>query len=153
MSLHRSLLSAVLAWGLVACTPASIKESSGVASARSASFVRDDSADWNGTYRIGTVQLSPAFLVQRFGAPAQADGERVSGTYTFRSPQGAIFTVYDYKATTLWATDESLPSPEQFWSDKSPRQFSIGGRGEPSKEFESWLLAAYRDWTSGRRRQ
>ena len=80
-------------------------------------YIRDESVDSSGAYVVEELEVAPLFLVERFGAPGAGDGLRVSGYYTFRSANGVIFTVHDYKTTTLWADDEGLPTPQEFWQD------------------------------------
>jgi hypothetical protein len=103
-------------------------------------FSRDESISSGGAYWADRVDVAPVFLAGEFGAPAAGDGIRVSGQYTFRSETGIVFTVHDYKATTLWATDEDLPTPEAFWQLHAAQEFSIGSRGVDAKAFREWLL-------------
>jgi len=109
-------------------------------------FSRDESISSGGAYWADRVDVAPRFLVEEFGPPAAGDGMRVSGQYTFRSETSIVFTVHDYKATTLWATDEDLPTPEAFWQLHSAQEFSIGSRGVDAKAFREWLLGRYRTW-------
>ena len=110
-------------------------------------FTRDETANAGGTYLVEQADLIPRFLVSRFGQPSEGDGIRVSGEYTFVSNSGDVFTVHDYKSTTLWATDEGLPTPEQFWASEAVEDFSIGGRGDSNaKEFVGWLLKEQETW-------
>jgi len=109
-------------------------------------FSRDESISSGGAYWADRVDVAPVFLVEEFGAPAAGDGIRVSGQYTFRSETGTVFTVHDYKATTLWATDEDLPTPEAFWQLHAAQEFSIGSRGVDAKAFREWLLGRYSTW-------
>jgi hypothetical protein len=109
-------------------------------------FVRDQMAATDGTYQVGEIEIAPAFLVERFGRPGKGDGLRVSGLYAFKSTTGKVFTVYDYKATTVWAEDEELPTPKVFWEDRSAQTLSIGSRGDDPAEFKHWLLSEYRSW-------
>jgi hypothetical protein len=124
-------------------------------------FHLDPAADFNGTHRVGTVLLAPAFLVERFGPPLEADGYKVSGQYVFGDGTGAVFTLYDWKETTLYhGGDSDCPTPQQFWEDPSPGVFHIGGRGEDiatgrnptAGAFREWLLAEYRAWDAQQRR-
>ena len=69
-------------------------------------FSRDESINSGGAYWADRVDVAPLFLVEEFGPPAVGDGIRASGQYTFRSETSIVFTVHDYKVTTLWATDE-----------------------------------------------
>jgi hypothetical protein len=69
-------------------------------------YVRDESLDSSAAYLVDEIDVAPKFLVERFGAPGEGDGLRVSGCFTFRSEDAVVFTIHDYKSTTLWATDE-----------------------------------------------
>lgn len=113
-------------------------------------FQRDESADGAGAYLAEDVDLIPLFLVSKFGRPSEGDGLRVSGIYTFTSEKGVVFTVHDYKNTTLWAADEGLPTPEQFWASQSAEEFSVGSKGEPPEAFITWLLSEQERWASER---
>ena len=91
----------------------------------------------NGTHRIYEVMVSPARLVEVFGKPMESDGYKVSGEYLFVGDNDEVFTVYDWKSTSLY--DPDLNSPEQFWSYSSPEYFSVGGKSDPDS-FVTWLL-------------
>lgn len=104
-----------------------------------------------GTSRVAEVDLAPAFLVARFGIPLPGDGYRVTGQYRFATPDGDLFTVYDYKSTVAYLDDEDgALAPEQFWSSDEPQELSVGGRGNygdgSAKAFIDWLLAEQRNW-------
>jgi hypothetical protein len=109
-------------------------------------FSRDESISSGGAYWADRVDVAPIFLVQEFGPPAKGDGIRVSGHYTFCSETGIVFTIHDYKMTTLWATDEDLPTPEAFWQLHAAQEFSTGSRGVDAREFRQWLLGRYCTW-------
>jgi hypothetical protein len=109
-------------------------------------YVRDESLSSSGAYLVDEIGVSPQFLVDRFGAPSPGDGIRVSGQYTFRSKEGVVFTIHDYKSTTLWATDEGLPTPEAFWRLEESVELSIGARGNDASEFKKWVLSEYGAW-------
>lgn len=103
-------------------------------------------ASIGGTFRVGTLIAAPSDLRAVFGEPMESDGHKVSGEYVFASPDGsAVFTVYDYKATSLY--DNDLPEPVDFWSSRTPFDFSIGGRerGPQLAAFEAWLASALRE--------
>ena len=121
-------------------------------------FRLDHDADISDTSGIDSVSLPPAFLVARFGPPgrATADG-KVSGRYTFTDDRGSVFTLHDWKSTSLYlGADSGAPMPEEFWADEEPYHFSIGGRGEenddglnlPATAFREWLLEQYRGYHS-----
>ena len=90
----------------------------------------------NGTGRVSEITVSPALLVAAFGAPGGADGYKVSGHYVFANDEGDVFTVYDWKMTSLY--EAGNPSPGEFWNRDEPIQFNIGGKSG-SGEFEEWL--------------
>jgi hypothetical protein len=109
-------------------------------------FQRDGAQDTSATYLVGEVEVAPRFLTERFGVPEKGDELRVSGSYTFKSASGKIFTLYEYKSTTVWATDEGLPTPEAFWRETKAQTLSIGSRGNDPTEFKNWILQEYRLW-------
>ncbi len=115
-----------------------------------APYLRDETADGQGAAWAGDVDVAPAFLVAQFGAPAEGDGLRVSGLFTFRGTDGSVFTIHDYKQTTLWAPDEGLPTPEAFWRSARPAELSLGSRRDARDpevlRFKAWLLEAYDRW-------
>jgi len=106
-----------------------------------------------GTSLIKEVDLAPAFLVERFGPPLPGDGTRCTGHYKFRSDDGAIYTVYEYKSTAAYLDDEddALP-PHEFWRSRDEHELSIGGRGGygdgAADPFSKWLTGEYRRWRS-----
>ena len=91
----------------------------------------------NGTYKVSEVMVSPARLIEVFGKPMGSDGYKASGEYLFVGDNDEVFTVYDWKSTSLY--DPGLESPEQFWSYSSPEYFSVGGKSNPDS-FVTWLL-------------
>jgi hypothetical protein len=97
----------------------------------------DHTADIDGTSLLVEVELIPTALVHRFGLPSPADGYKVSGEYTFVDDAVHVFTVYDWKSTSLYARE--LPTPEEFWSFEESMEFSIGGHEGPFEEFVAWL--------------
>lgn len=115
-------------------------------------------ADAGGTSYVDSVVIPPAFLVARFGPPGRGTlDHKVSGQYTFTSPAGDVFTVYDWKETTLYLGEHSgAPTPAEFWADPEPRAFGIGGFGEDNDDglnlaataFREWLLELYRGYGS-----
>jgi len=115
-------------------------------------------ADISDTAYVDSVSLPPALLVARFGPPgrATADG-KVSGRYVFTDERGNVFTVHDWKSTSLYLADEDAPTRDEFWADEEPFEFTIGGSGEengdglnlPAAVFRGWLLEQYRAYHSG----
>ena len=59
-------------------------------------------ADTNWTCRLDEIRVAPRRLVAVFGPPAKVDGYKVSGEYVFSDAAGSVFTVYDWKSTTLY---------------------------------------------------
>ena len=93
-------------------------------------------ADINGTYKVATLQTTFGQLLAVFGMPEESDGYKSSGDWLFTSDDGDTFTIYDWKATSLY--DSSLPSVEEFRRSTRLVEFSVGGRGDASK-FLSWV--------------
>ncbi|NNF66084.1 MAG: hypothetical protein HKM98_01095 [Gammaproteobacteria bacterium] len=93
-----------------------------------------------GTYLVDEVELTPRFLKLQFGLPDNGDGIRVSNWYAFESDAGEVFTIYDYKSTTLWDPDSDLPTPEEFWSSDRIETLSVGGKEDTDhKAFVDWI--------------
>ena len=96
--------------------------------------------DIAGTALVAEVELTPRYLKLAYGEPAPGDGIRVSGIYKFVSDAGEVFTVYDYKSTSLWDSDGGLPAPDVFWSSGSPTTLSVGGHADSDyPAFVQWL--------------
>jgi hypothetical protein len=76
------------------------------------------------TSRTSEVMISPKILVQVFGEPDSGDDYKVSGEYVFESEDGKIFTLYDWKSTSLY--DSYGPDPDEFWSSDIEFQLNIG---------------------------
>jgi hypothetical protein len=113
-------------------------------------FVRNHGADTEGLYLVADVDLIPRFLVSTFGEPGMGDGVRVSGEYVFTSENCEVFTVHDYKSTTLWDSDpsEGLPTPEEFWSSSHKEEMSLGSKdGHDYRSFLNWLLEKQDAWS------
>lgn len=94
----------------------------------------------DGTSRMGEIMVAPADLVRAFGPPGESDEHKVSGEWTFYNEKtGVIFTVYDWKMTSLY--DEEYPSPEQLWSSEEEVQINIGGNHKGDvEEFKRLIL-------------
>lgn len=99
-------------------------------------FQLNNDADVNGTCRQSEIMAAPTRLIELFGQPIECDGYKVSGEYVFENSAGDVFTLYDWKYTTLYC--QYGMSPEAFWSQTTPVQFNIGGRGSASS-FVQWL--------------
>lgn len=103
-------------------------------------FKIDPSASVYGTAKVAALECPPDLLVERFGEPLEADGYKVSGEFVFSNESGDVFTIHDWKATTLYYGEESdAPTPEEFWSSDEVWLFTIGGRGEAG-DFVKWLV-------------
>jgi len=103
-------------------------------------FVRVDPSQAEGTSLRGQLTVAPADLVARFGKPDAGDGYKTSGEYTFRRDgfDREIFTIYDWKITTLYDGENTL-RPDDLWDLESPVDFNIGGNA-PEGEFVTWVL-------------
>jgi hypothetical protein len=108
-------------------------------------------ADANGTCFLTEVELPPKRLVDRFGPPSEGDDYKVSGTYSFMDEAGNVFTVYDWKCTSLFedivepGDDPGVPTPAEFWASAFPEELHIGGHeGKGDVEaFKRWLLEQF----------
>ena len=101
-------------------------------------FKLSSSTDTTGITGMGEVEIPPALVVRRFGAPSEGDGYKVSGEFVFVDHNGEPFVVHDWKSTSLW--DESFRSPEHFWSSEEPEELIISTRDVGTAEFENWFL-------------
>jgi hypothetical protein len=109
-------------------------------------FQLDFTARTDGTHNIGHINLSPAQLVERFGKPKKCDEYKVSGQYTFVDDSARVYTLYDYKSTSLYndfidqGIESELPTPEEFWAAGKPYDFQIGGKKNCDVgAFKVWL--------------
>jgi hypothetical protein len=105
-------------------------------------------ADTNETFGHGEILLAPARLVARFGPPSEGDGYKVSGCYSFSDDAGNVYTVYDWKNTSLFddqlqaGQKSAFPGPRAFWAGEKKVSLKIGGRsGGDVEAFKEWLLA------------
>jgi hypothetical protein len=107
-------------------------------------FKLDPDANIAWTSHRATVRVAPKRLVGVLGPPLPNDGYKVSGLYAFVDEAGNVFTVYDYKATTLYYGedgDRGPPTPEEFWADSEPVTLSVGGRDAGDvNQFLQWLF-------------
>lgn len=105
--------------------------------------------DIAGTALLTEVELTPRYLGLSYGPPGPGGGNRVSGIYTFVSDAGEVFTVYDYKSTSLWDPQGGLPEPEVFWSSSDATTLSVGGHsGSDYLAFVQWLRDKDAYWKS-----
>lgn len=93
-------------------------------------------ADINGTHKQGELQTTFGQLLAVFGMPEESDGHKSSGDWIFESKAGDVFTIYDWKSTSLY--DSSLPSVDEFRRSPAIVTFSVGGRGNAS-DFLMWV--------------
>ena len=100
-----------------------------------------------GTSLVADIELIPGYLARSYGPPGPGDGLRVSGMYTFVSDADEVFTIYDYKSTTVWDADSSLPTPQDFWSSSEPVELSVGGAdGSDHESFVKWITEKQSRW-------
>ena len=89
------------------------------------------------------VMLTPAKLVEIFRKAGDSDEYKVSGSYTFDTPNGGIITLYDWKSTTLYDDSyDETPTPEELWSSQKHFEFNIGGDDlgkQQVEEFIDWI--------------
>jgi len=87
-------------------------------------FERTNTADACGTSLQGYISIAPATLVKLFGTPDTCDEYKVSGEYVFKDDKGRVFTLYDWKDTTLY--DRECVTPEERWASTNAYNFHIG---------------------------
>lgn len=96
----------------------------------------NNEADLCGTSLKGYINLDHHKMVALFGAPlAESDGYKVSTEWIFQDYHNRVFTVYDYKETSLY--DEGNPSVEE-WRNSGEQEYHVGAR-ENADEFIDWL--------------
>jgi len=110
-------------------------------------FRLDLTANVNGTSGLSRVRCLPVELVEMFDKPREADGYKISGMYIFTNDDGEVFTVYDWKQTSLyWGPRSGCPSPEEFWTNDEFVFLSVGGRrGSDVDRFLNWLADRMED--------
>lgn len=109
-------------------------------------FRHDKTASAGGTSLRGETTLPPAFMVKRFGKHDGGDGIRSSGGWTFVGESGEVFTVYEWRCTTLSnGRGSGSPTVREFWSSWEPVKLHIGGIPDSDwQSFRKWLQAEYR---------
>jgi hypothetical protein len=109
-------------------------------------FRLDHAANTDGISFRGETRLPPAFLVHRFGKHGGGDGIRSSGWWTFVSETGEVFTVYEWRCTTLSNGRASgSPTVRQFWASWEPARLHIGAKpGSDWQAFRRWLQSQFR---------
>lgn len=103
-------------------------------------FKLDQSANANMTSLQGYVTVAPAMLVKLFGAPGPGDDYKVSGEYLFTDEFGHVFTLYDWKHTSLY--DDCTLSPKSFWASEVPYEFHIGAHVSDVSMFAEFIKMA-----------
>jgi hypothetical protein len=90
-------------------------------------------------------EFPPVGLVELFGEACDSDGYKISRKHVFTSDRGDIFTVYDWKQTTLYrGVGSGAPTPEEFWHSRELQCLRIGGRaGSNPRPFLKWLQGQY----------
>jgi hypothetical protein len=74
---------------------------------------------------MGEIKAVYKDLELAFGIPLPGDEFKVSGEWIFKNDDGVVFTLYDWKSTSLY--DDGLPSVEEFRTYDKPVHFNIGG--------------------------
>jgi len=99
----------------------------------------DPTADIEGTAWVADVEAIPTDVIQAFGAPHdRGDQFKISGRYIFVDDDHRVFTLYDWKSTSLF--DTSCPSPIRFWNSSEIQDFSVGSMEDDATDFKHWLL-------------
>jgi hypothetical protein len=85
-------------------------------------------------------------MVKRFGKHDGGDGIRSSGGWTFVGTSGEVFTVYEWRCTTLSnGRGSRSPTVREFWASWEPIKLHIGGLPDSDwQAFRQWLQAEYR---------
>jgi len=95
------------------------------------------------TTQRSSLRIAPRDLVQRFGPPLPASGDRkVSGSFVFTDLRDNVVTVYDWKATALYdgSAEMNLPTVSAFWASDEPAEFCVAARGTVDvRAFARWL--------------
>ena len=102
-------------------------------------FTPAPDADTTGVGDMDEIEVAPARVVAVFGPPpSRGDAYKVSGEYVFRDEAGRVFTLSDWKATSLY--DPDFPQPEQYWAGTEPDELAIGAVDDDVEDFKEWLL-------------
>ena len=105
---------------------------------KNVAFRLDPKANITGTHLVGYIEAQPFVLVAVFGKPHESDGYKVSGEYVFSNDRGEVFTLYDWKSTSLYF-GPGAPTPEEFWESDVVHELNIGGKTD-AKEFIEWFV-------------
>lgn len=104
-------------------------------------FIIDNQANNSGTCYQGRLVGNYQKIIERFGKPVESDGYKVSGEWIFKSENGDIVTLYDWKSTKLY--DEELPLVEEF--KHFPQcVFNIGAHNRSAANaFSNWFIRQF----------
>ena len=91
-------------------------------------YRRADTMQANGTHLQGYIIAKYSELVEIFGEPESSDGYKVSGEWIVIDNNDRVFTVYDWKCTSLYGSD--LPSVDSFRKSSELQEFNIGGHAD-----------------------
>ena len=108
-------------------------------------FLLSDNNDIGcGTFYQGEIDLIPKNVVKTFGKPNIGDDYKVSGEYVFAMftsvfDDEVVFTLYDWKWTTLY--DKNNPfTPKGLWMLDKPLRFNIGGNSRSAEHLSKFKL-------------
>ena len=100
-------------------------------------FKVDNEANADGTSLVGEIKgFSYKEMVKALGEPGEGDGYKVSGEWLFTGDDEEVFTVYDWKCTSLY--DSSDMTVRQWRNSGNKYDFHVGGNTDP-KRFIAWL--------------
>ena len=74
------------------------------------------------SYHDTFVQVTPNQIKEVYGEGSESDGYKVAWEWIFEDEKGNIFTVYNYKGTSLY--DPELSSPEEL--QDTEMEFHVG---------------------------
>ena len=106
------------------------------------SFARVTEVPPSGLVPLGSLDMIPNLLVERFGEPSPVNGYKVSGRFIFADERGNVFSIYDWKMTSLYhGSTNSALFPDELWSLDEIVPLQMGGlRNQKSLDkFLSWL--------------
>jgi hypothetical protein len=105
-----------------------------------AKFTLAQDADTTGIGGMDEIEIAPARVVATFGPPfSRGDEYKISGEWVFLDDAGLVFTLSDWKATSLF--DPSFPSPVDYWASQTPDELTISAVGDDVATFKAWLLS------------
>jgi len=86
------------------------------------------------------LNVAPKALAILFGKPDAGDDHKISGRYTFETPNDGLIQIFDFKATTLYECE--YPRPSEFWEQTTPHSFCLSGDSlgsEKIRSFQIWI--------------